>query len=66
MVNDDLTRLWDATDLCRSDDAIFAASGVCDGYLPGVIVTENNIQTFAELIDVQTGAVTRHDKTHPL
>ena len=53
MVEDDLTRLWDATDLCRSDDAIFAASGVCDGYLPGVIVGEDSVQTFAELIDVK-------------
>jgi fructose-1,6-bisphosphatase/sedoheptulose 1,7-bisphosphatase-like protein len=66
MVNDDLTRLWDATDLCKSDDAIFVASGVCDGYLPGVIVGESEVQTFAELIDVQTGVVTRHDRTHTL
>ena len=66
MVDDDLTRLWDATDLCRSDDAIFAASGVCDGYLPGVIVNDDSVQTFAELIDVQTGKVTRHDRTHSL
>ena len=66
MVGDDLTRLWDATDLCKSDDAIFAASGVCDGYLPGVIVGDDSVQTFAELIDVQTGKVSRHDRTHPL
>ena len=66
MVDDDLTRLWDATVLCRSDDAIFAASGVCDGYLPGVIVNDDSVQTFAELIDVQTGKVTRHDRTHSL
>ena len=32
MVGDDLTRLWEAHDLCKSEDAIFAASGVCDGY----------------------------------
>jgi len=66
MVNDDLTRLWDAKDLCRSDDAIFAASGVCDGYLPGVVIGEDSIKTFAELIDVQAGTVSRHDKIHPL
>jgi fructose-1,6-bisphosphatase/sedoheptulose 1,7-bisphosphatase-like protein len=66
MVNDDLTRLWDAADLCKSDDAIFAASGVCDGYLPGVVVGESEVQTFAELIDVKTGEVTRHDRTHTL
>ena len=66
MVDDDLTRLWDATDLCRSDDAIFAASGVCDGYLPGVVVGQDSVQTFAELIDVKTGEVTRHDRNHSL
>ena len=64
MVDDDLSRLWKANDLCQSDDAIFAASGVCDGYLPGVIIKENEIKTFAELIDVESGEVSRHDRTH--
>ena len=27
---------------------------------------ENSVQTFAELIDVQTGQVTRHDRIHTL
>lgn len=66
MVDDNLERLWTANDLCKSDDAIFAASGVCDGYLPGVIVGNNSIQTFAELIDVRSGVVSRHDRTHSL
>ena len=66
MVDDDLTRLWTANDLCKSDDAIFAASGVCDGYLPGVIVEDNQIKTFAELIDVENGKVSRHDRIHQL
>jgi fructose-1,6-bisphosphatase/sedoheptulose 1,7-bisphosphatase-like protein len=66
MVNDDLERLWTANDLCKSDDALFAASGVCDGYLPGVIIGEDSVQTFAELIDVQSGQVSRYDRTHPL
>ena len=66
MVDDDLERLWDAKDLCKSDDAVFAASGVCDGYLPGVIFGEDQIQTFSELIDVKSGNVTRYDKVHPL
>ena len=66
MVGDDLTRLWKANDLCKSDDAIFAASGVCDGYLPGVIVGEKTTQTFSEIIDVETGTVRRMDKIRPL
>ncbi len=65
MIDDDLSRLWGAKDLCRSDDAIFVASGVCDGYLPGVKVNDNGTtQTFAELIDVKTGIVSRHDRIH--
>ena len=65
MIDDDLTRLWDAKDLCRSDDAIFVASGVCDGYLPGVkIYDDGNMHTYAELIDVQAGTLTRHDRIH--
>ena len=65
MIDDDLTRLWDAKDLCRSDDAIFVASGVCDGYLPGVRIHENgDMHTYAELIDVQSGTLTRHDRIH--
>jgi len=66
MINDDLTRLWTANDLCKSDDAIFVASGVCDGYLPGVIIDDNQIKTFAELIDVESGKVSRHDRVHQL
>ena len=56
----------DAKDLCKSDDVVFAASGVCDGYLPGVIFGEDQIQTFSELIDVKSGNVSRYDKVHPL
>jgi fructose-1,6-bisphosphatase/sedoheptulose 1,7-bisphosphatase-like protein len=66
MVDDNLERLWTANDLCKSDDAIFAASGVCDCYLPGVIIGKDSIQTFAELIDVQSGQASRHDRTHSL
>ena len=66
MVDDDLERLWDARDLCKSDDAIFVASGVCDGYLPGVKFGDDNIQTFAELIDVKNGIISRHDRIHKL
>ena len=66
MVDDDLTRLWTAIDLCKSEDSIFAASGVCDGYLPGVVIGDSEIKTFAELIDVESGKVTRHDRIHHL
>jgi len=66
MVNDDLTRLWKAEDLCQSEDAVFAAAGVCDGYLPGVIVDGTHTTTFNELIDVSTKKVVRSEERRPL
>ena len=67
MIDDDLARLWDARDLCQSEDAIFVASGVCDGYLPGVKINDDGtIQTYAEMIDVNSKVVSRHDRTHSL
>jgi len=65
MVNDDLTRLWKAHDLCKSEDAIFAASGVCDGYLPGAVLGESTTTTFNELIDVSRKTVIRNEEVRP-
>lgn len=65
MVDDDLTRLWRANDLCQSEDAIFAASGVCDGYLPGVKIETDHVMTFNELIDVSAKTVQRNERRHP-
>ena len=67
MIDDDLTRLWDAKDLCQSEDAIFVASGVCDGYLPGVTHNpDGSLTTYAEMIDVEKQTLTRHDRVHRL
>ena len=65
MVNDDLTRLWKAHDLCQSEDAIFAASGVCDGYLPGVVLGDSTTTTYNELIDVTKRTVVRNEQERP-
>ena len=66
MVNDDLERLWKAKDLCQSEDAVFAASGVCDGYLPGVVLEDSQATTFNELIDVSTKRVVRNEQRWPM
>ena len=66
MVGDDLTRLWKAHDLCQSEDAIFAAAGVCDGYLPGVKVDATHTTTYNELIDVAKNSVVRSEQRRPL
>ena len=66
MVGDDLTRLWKAHDLCQSEDAVFAASGVCDGYLPGVKIDADHTTTFNELIDVSKKTVVRAERQRPV
>lgn len=55
MVGDDIERVWEAEDLCRSEDAVFVAAGVCDGYLPGVVSHHGRTVTSSEVIDVTSG-----------
>ena len=52
MIDDDLHKVWKSNELCKSDDALFVATGVCTGYLPGVEVTEKGIKTTSQIIDV--------------
>ena len=52
MVGDDIDRLWSANDLCASEDAVFVATGVCPGYLPGVETIPTGLRTTTEVIDV--------------
>ena len=52
MIDDDLHKVWKSTDLCKSEDALFVATGVCPGYLPGVELTEKGIKTTSQIIDV--------------
>ena len=52
MIDGDLHKVWKSTDLCTSDDALFVATGVCSGYLPGVENTEKGIKTTSQIIDV--------------
>ena len=66
MIDDDLTRLWKAHDLCQSEDAIFAASGVCDGYLPAAELGDDYTITHSEIIDVQAKTVEQFSTRRPL
>ena len=66
MVGDDLTRLWQAHDLCKSEDAIFAASGVCDGYLPAAEIGSDYTIAHSEIIDVQAKTVEQISTRRPL
>ena len=64
MIDDNLEKIWMKEDLCKSDDAVFVASGVCDGYLPGVQFIDSRALTHSELIDVKQGKVSRFERTH--
>ncbi len=55
MLGDDADRIWGRDDLCASDDALFVASGVCSGYLPGVEDLGGRVAVHSEVIDVATG-----------
>ena len=50
MIDGDIERIWQRDDLCMSDDAIFVASGVCSGYLPGVHFRDGQLMCIVRLL----------------
>ncbi len=64
MVGGDIERVWARDDLCESDDAVFIASGVCTGYLPGVERFEDRVAVHSEIIDVASGDRTYISSEH--
>ena len=64
MVGGDLDQLWTAEGLCRSSDAVFVATGVCPGYLPGVEHIAEGIKTTSQVIDVASREVSRIESIH--
>ncbi len=55
MLGDDVDRLWQRDELCTSDDAVFVATGVCDGWLPGPKAGEGGMVTTSRVISVADG-----------
>ena len=55
MLGDDVDRLWQRDELCTSDDAVFVATGVCDGWLPGPRAGEGGTVTTSRVISVADG-----------
>ncbi len=51
-LGDDVDRLWQRDELCTSDDAVFVATGVCDGWLPGPVVGKSGTVTTSRVISV--------------
>ncbi|OIR12963.1 MAG: fructose-bisphosphatase, class II [Marine Group III euryarchaeote CG-Bathy2] len=56
MLGDDVDRLWQRDELCTSDDAVFVATGVCDGWLPGPVEGEGGTTTTSRVISVAGGS----------
>jgi len=63
MLGDDVDRLWQRDELCTSDDAVFVATGVCDGWLPGPVAGEGGTTTTSRVISVADGRdeIIRHE-----
>jgi len=61
----DLGKVWDKNDLCTGDDAIFVATGVCEGYLPGVSSSDEGYMTHSEVLATADGSERHLSTFHP-
>lgn len=62
----DLQRIWDRDDLCASADAVFVATGVISGWLPGVEFHEDEVVTHSLVIDAGDGSRRIISAHHPI
>jgi len=65
-LQNDAFKIWDADDLCTSRDTLFIASGVCDGWLPGVQFNADNAKTWSRVIYGETGETDTIETIHKL
>ncbi len=66
VLKNDAHKIWNENNLCTSNDAIFVATGVCDGWIPGVQYNDNSINTWSRIIYVETGEVKTIESVHSL
>ncbi|MDA9841454.1 fructose-bisphosphatase class II family protein [Candidatus Marinimicrobia bacterium] len=57
MVGNDIDKIWNADDLCTSDNTFFIASGVCSGWIPGVEFVDGKAVVTSKIIFGNTGEV---------
>ena len=60
----DAHKFWDKDTLCTSKNALFIATGVCDGWLPGVQFNHDDTKTWSRIIYVETGEVKTIETIH--
>ncbi len=56
--------IWNTDNLCSSTNALFVATGVCDGWLPGVQFNHDEIRTWSKIIYVETGEMKTIETIH--
>ena len=66
VLKNDAHKIWDQDNLCTSNDAIFVATGVCDGWIPGVQYNDNSVNTWSRIIYVETGEVKTIESVHSI
>jgi fructose-1,6-bisphosphatase class II len=57
MVGSNIDKIWNAYDLCKSDDTFVIASGVCTGWVPGVEFKNNKAIVTSKIIFGGTGKI---------
>jgi len=57
MVGSNIDKIWNANDLCTSDDTFFIASGVCTGWVPGVKFQNDKAIVTSKIIFGGTGKI---------
>lgn len=57
MVGSNIDKIWNANDLCTSDDTFFIASGVCTGWVPGVKFENDKAIVTSKIIFGGTGKI---------
>jgi fructose-1,6-bisphosphatase/sedoheptulose 1,7-bisphosphatase-like protein len=57
MVGSNIDKIWNAYDLCKSDDTFVIASGVCTGWVPGVEFKNNKAIVTSKIIFGATGEI---------
>ena len=50
MLGEDIHKIWSENELCIGDDYFFIASGVCDGWIPGVKFSSEGVEVFSKVI----------------
>jgi len=50
MLGNQIDKIWSENELCKGEDYFFIATGVCDGWVPGVKFNKNSIKVFSKII----------------